>query len=328
MRVTGFGRLSLLEIGWVAFAARQSRRDGLLAELGDDPVPLHLGQPDAALRLPDLGPAGDRLRPRRSSAASTGFLIMIDAVHGEQLWGELFEVPLMSAMFVAMVWHARRRQDALRKVEASGRGARGAARAAKAVPSRRLARAAYARDDCPRASRRPPAERARASPRRSTSLSTSSVGSSGSFEQLLLLAKTDHPDFVLLGDIDVESYPRGRLHALVGGRAARVASRPATGGIPARRPGGASDRSRLAARERRPLHGELGCDRAPGAGRGQRRSCSRSKTKAAVSIRTRFGTSSSASPERIPRGPARTAGSGWGSRSSTRSRRRTAEAAP
>ena len=39
---------------------------------------------------------------------------MTDAVHGEQLWGELFEVPLMSAMFVAMVWHARRRQDALK----------------------------------------------------------------------------------------------------------------------------------------------------------------------------------------------------------------------
>src|SRR5437870_13437006 len=47
--------------------------------------------------------------------ASTGTLIMADASHGEQLWGELFEVPLMSAMFLAMVWHARRRQDALAK---------------------------------------------------------------------------------------------------------------------------------------------------------------------------------------------------------------------
>jgi signal transduction histidine kinase len=48
---------------------------------------------------------------------STGSLILSDAFSGEQLWGELFEVPLMSAMFLAMVWHARRRQDALRAVE-------------------------------------------------------------------------------------------------------------------------------------------------------------------------------------------------------------------
>jgi len=50
-------------------------------------------------------------------AASSGALILSDAFAGSQLWGELFEVPLMSAMFLAMVWHARRRQDALRAVE-------------------------------------------------------------------------------------------------------------------------------------------------------------------------------------------------------------------
>jgi signal transduction histidine kinase len=49
--------------------------------------------------------------------ASTGSLILDDAFSGEQLWGELFEVPLMSAMFLAMVWHARRRQEALVVVE-------------------------------------------------------------------------------------------------------------------------------------------------------------------------------------------------------------------
>jgi signal transduction histidine kinase len=45
--------------------------------------------------------------------ASTGALILSDAQQGTQAWGELFEVPLMSMMFLAMVWHARRRQDAL-----------------------------------------------------------------------------------------------------------------------------------------------------------------------------------------------------------------------
>jgi signal transduction histidine kinase len=40
---------------------------------------------------------------------ATGASILSDAFDGVQLWGELFEVPLMSAMFLAMVWHARRR---------------------------------------------------------------------------------------------------------------------------------------------------------------------------------------------------------------------------
>jgi len=49
--------------------------------------------------------------------AATGASIFADAFEGLQLWGELFEVPLMSAMFLAMVWHARRRVDAMRVAE-------------------------------------------------------------------------------------------------------------------------------------------------------------------------------------------------------------------
>lgn len=48
---------------------------------------------------------------------STGAAILTDAFEGLQLWGELFEVPLMSAMFLAMVWHARRRQAAMLRAE-------------------------------------------------------------------------------------------------------------------------------------------------------------------------------------------------------------------
>ena len=48
---------------------------------------------------------------------ATGTSIMSDAFDGVQLWGELFEVPLMSAMFLAMVWHAQRRQAALAEVQ-------------------------------------------------------------------------------------------------------------------------------------------------------------------------------------------------------------------
>jgi signal transduction histidine kinase len=49
--------------------------------------------------------------------AATGASILADAFEGLQLWGELFEVPLMSAMFLAMVWHARRRVEAMRVAE-------------------------------------------------------------------------------------------------------------------------------------------------------------------------------------------------------------------
>jgi signal transduction histidine kinase len=49
--------------------------------------------------------------------AATGASIFADAFNGIQLWGELFEVPLMSAMFLAMVWHAQRRQAALSEVQ-------------------------------------------------------------------------------------------------------------------------------------------------------------------------------------------------------------------
>jgi signal transduction histidine kinase len=50
--------------------------------------------------------------------ASTGLVIMLDIRRGTELAGELTEVPLMSAMFLAMVWHARRRQQAIRVAEA------------------------------------------------------------------------------------------------------------------------------------------------------------------------------------------------------------------
>jgi signal transduction histidine kinase len=52
---------------------------------------------------------------------ATGASILADAFEGLQLWGELFEVPLMSAMFLAMVWHARRRVFMHRTVEGLAR---------------------------------------------------------------------------------------------------------------------------------------------------------------------------------------------------------------
>jgi signal transduction histidine kinase len=45
---------------------------------------------------------------------ATGIGIVHDATVGTQPWDEISEVPLMSAMFLAMVWHAHRRREALR----------------------------------------------------------------------------------------------------------------------------------------------------------------------------------------------------------------------
>jgi signal transduction histidine kinase len=46
-------------------------------------------------------------------AIGTALLLVWDVHVGSQEWAETTEVPLMSAMFLAMVWHARRRQQAL-----------------------------------------------------------------------------------------------------------------------------------------------------------------------------------------------------------------------
>jgi signal transduction histidine kinase len=47
----------------------------------------------------------------------TGASILVDAINGPQLWGELFEVPLTAALFLAMVWQARRRVQSVEALE-------------------------------------------------------------------------------------------------------------------------------------------------------------------------------------------------------------------
>ena len=47
---------------------------------------------------------------------TTGILLIIDISRGFQPLDEITEVPLMSAMFLAMVWHARRRQAVMEEM--------------------------------------------------------------------------------------------------------------------------------------------------------------------------------------------------------------------
>ena len=132
MAVTALLRRRWVEIAWFAFAARTSS-PWLSSRAGRRSLPFHLDQPDPGLRLPGLGAGVDRIVLGLVILA-TGSLILSDAFSGEQLWGELFEVPLMSAMFLAMVWHARRRQDAVRP-RGRGRASARPARPSEALPA-------------------------------------------------------------------------------------------------------------------------------------------------------------------------------------------------
>jgi signal transduction histidine kinase len=138
-------------------------------------------------------------------ALASGSLILADAFSEAQPWGELFEVPLMSAMFLAMVWHARRRQEALHAVqlEAAERAsllehqerflhdvshelrtpvtiARGHLEVFQRLPGEHPHEIEVALDELQRIDR--------------------------ILELLLLLAKADRPDFLVLGQVDVEHF--------------------------------------------------------------------------------------------------------------------------
>jgi signal transduction histidine kinase len=113
MRVIASLRRSALDYLWIAFVAVNIA--AMVAWPRWETVPFHLIWTSLTLLY------GLRVwRPAPTAAVLvvfglvSGGLISVDASEGTQDWGELFEVPLMSAMFLAMVWHARRRQDAIR----------------------------------------------------------------------------------------------------------------------------------------------------------------------------------------------------------------------
>jgi signal transduction histidine kinase len=135
----------------------------------------------------------------------TGGMILRDAFAGDQLWGELFEVPLMSAMFLAMVWHARRRQDAL-----------GTVRRQAAYHESLLQRQERFLHDASHELRTPVTiARGHLEVYRRTNGSSAheidvALDELQRIEQilarLLLLAKADQPDFVVVEDVDLEPY--------------------------------------------------------------------------------------------------------------------------
>jgi signal transduction histidine kinase len=124
-------------------------------------------------------------------------LILNDARQGTQEWGELFEVPLMSAMFLAMVWHGRRRQHAMDELATlAGRQERFLHDASHEL--RTPITIARGHLDVLRAERGDAHELTIAQDelRRMESI----------VERLLLLAKADHPNFVQLDVLEVEPF--------------------------------------------------------------------------------------------------------------------------
>jgi signal transduction histidine kinase len=136
---------------------------------------------------------------------STGASIFVDAFEGIQLWGELFEVPLMSAMFLAMVWHARRRQDALGIVERQA-----AERASLLERQERFLHDASHELRTPVTIARGHLEvhsRTNGNAAHDIDVALDELQRIEQIlERLLLLAKADQPDFVVFEEIDLEPY--------------------------------------------------------------------------------------------------------------------------
>jgi signal transduction histidine kinase len=112
MRVTGSQRPEPIDAAWAVFAF--ANVVAMLAWPDWETIPFHFIWVSLTLLY------GFRVWPLRPTSivlglvvVVTGALILNDARDGSQGWGELFEVPLMSAMFLAMVWHGRRRQHAM-----------------------------------------------------------------------------------------------------------------------------------------------------------------------------------------------------------------------
>jgi signal transduction histidine kinase len=138
-------------------------------------------------------------------ALGTGAVILGDAFEGAQLWGELFEVPLMSGMFLAMVWHARRRAAALREMECVA-----SERAALLEHQERLL------DDVSHAVRTPVTiarghletlQLASAVPLPEVEVAVDELDRIAHIvERLLFLSKAERSDFVALSKVDLELF--------------------------------------------------------------------------------------------------------------------------
>ena len=184
---------------------------------------------------------------------TTGASISADAFDGIQLWGELFEVPLMAAMFLAMVWHAQRRagrrHEAEALVERQERFLHDVSHELRTPVT--IARGHLELLAAPRPTIR----------RSSRSRSTSSGESSGSSRGCYCSRRRRSQVPRRRADRR-RGVRRGRLRALVRGRAAPVAARHGHSRHDRGRRGSAARSARRTARERGQVHRGARDDRA------------------------------------------------------------------
>jgi signal transduction histidine kinase len=193
-----------LELAWFAFAAANLAAMALWPTW--ETIPFHFIWVSLTLlygfRIWEPAPTATVLS---LVVVATGALILQDTFRGEQLWGELFEVPLMSAMFLAMVWHARRRQDAVRRLQSEV-----TERAALLQQQKRFLHDVSHELRTPVTIARGHLEvlqRLNGRPTQEIDVALDELGRIEQIlERLLLLAKSKQPDFVVAAEIDVEHF--------------------------------------------------------------------------------------------------------------------------
>jgi signal transduction histidine kinase len=203
MRVIAWSRRNAVELAWAAFAA--ANLVAMVRWETWETIPFHFIWVSLTLVY---GFRVWRARPTLTAltivCASTGLLILIDVRSGAQEWGELFEVPLMSAMFLAMVWHAQRRQQALRAVERLADE-----RASLLERQERFLHDASHELRTPVTIARGHLEVLQRTAGQAQEIEVA-LDELARIEhilgRLLLLAKADHPDFITWSDIDVEPF--------------------------------------------------------------------------------------------------------------------------
>src|SRR2546423_7283007 len=204
MRVIGLLRRKWPEAAWAVFAV--ANFVAMSAWPGWETIPFHFVWISLTLLYGfRVWPVATTYLTLSAVVTVTGGLILNDAFSGDQLWGELFEVPLMSAMFLAMVWHARRRQEALKTV-----GRQAAQRASLLQRQERFLHDASHELRTPVTIARGHLEVLRRTDVDPAPEIDVALGELKRIEQilerLLLLAKADQPDFVVLEPLDLEPF--------------------------------------------------------------------------------------------------------------------------
>jgi signal transduction histidine kinase len=204
MAAIGFLRRRVVEVAWFAFAG--ANLVAMEVWPSWETIPFHFIWISLTLvygfRVWEPKPTGIVLGV---VILGTGSLILSDAFNGSQLWGELFEVPLMSAMFLAMVWHARRRQDAVRRLEREA-----TERAALLTQQKRFLHDVSHELRTPVTIARGHLEvlrRLNGKPAQEIEVALDELGRiEHILERLLLLAKSKQPDFVVPENVDVQPF--------------------------------------------------------------------------------------------------------------------------